>query len=373
MKRTTIYAVLLLTLVAASCRNTKEFVVEGEVKNAKDLKKVYLYQADSAQMKVIDSTILNDKNTFLFKRVSANASLYKIQVGEAYFDFIAKNGDDIKFNTDWTDTTRNYTITGSDDSEKLKELNTINKKYNGQTNALIALYQADMQKHQAKGDSLNEVYVPKMNVILKGYGDEVLKFMDTNKNSLAGFYAAYTLDPAQYEQQLIAYAETIKDKFPGNPTVRSFISRMEAIKPVSIGAKAPEFTMPDVSGKPVKLTDFKGKYVLIDFWASWCGPCRQENPNVVKVFNQYKDKGFTVLGVSLDEDENAWKQAIKADGLTWPHVSELKRFNGPVVEQYKIDAIPTNFLLDKNGIIIAKNLRGPQLEEFLNKTFNGAK
>ncbi|MBE7178240.1 MAG: AhpC/TSA family protein [Mucilaginibacter polytrichastri] len=364
----TVLALALLATAAVSCRNTKEFVVNGEVKNAKNIKKVYLYQADSVQMNKIDSTILNDKSEFIFKRIAQEASLYKLQVGDAYFDFIAKNGDAIDFSTDWADTTRNYAIKGSDDSEKLKELNTINQKYNGQTTGLIAEYQKAMQAAPTKGDSLNAVFVPRMNVILKGFGDEILKFMDENKNSLAGFYAAYTLDPNEYEPQLIKYAESVKDKFPGNPTVRAFINHMEAVKPVAVGATAPDFTMPGVNGKPVKLADFRGKYLLIDFWASWCGPCRQENPNVVKAFNQYKDKGFTILGVSLDESEGAWKNAIKADGLDWAHASELKRFNGPVVEQYQVQAIPTNFLLDKDGKIVAKNLRGPALEEFLQKT-----
>lgn len=359
-------------LAASSCRNTKEFVVKGDVKNAKNIKKVYLFQADSVRMNVIDSTILNDKSQFIFKRISQEAALYKLQVGDAYFDFIAKNGDAIDFSTDWSDTTRTYEIKGSDDSEKLKELNTINQKYNGQTSELIAAYQKEMQAKPAKGDSLNEAYVPRMNVILKAFGSEILKFMDQNKNSLAGFYAAYTLDPNEYEPQLIAYAESIKDKFPGNPTVRSFINHMNAIKPVAVGAQAPDFTLPGSNGKPVKLGDFKGKYLLIDFWASWCVPCRQENPNVVKAYNEYKNKGFTILGVSLDESEGAWKNAIKADGLDWTHASELKRFNGPVVEQYQVQAIPTNFLLDKNGKIVAKNLRGPALEEFLSKTLGQA-
>jgi thiol-disulfide isomerase/thioredoxin len=108
--------------------------------------------------------------------------------------------------------------------------------------------------------------------------------------------------------------------------------------------------------------------VLIDFWASWCGPCRNENPNVVKAFNKYNNRNFTILGISIDKDKAAWAQAIKQDGLTWTHASELSDFDGPIVKLYQVEAIPASFLLDPNGKIIAKNLRGEELDTFLNKT-----
>lgn len=137
--------------------------------------------------------------------------------------------------------------------------------------------------------------------------------------------------------------------------------------PTSIGALAPDFTQTDVDDKPVKLSDFKGKYVLLDFWASWCGPCRAENPNVVKAFNKYKDRNFTVLGVSLDQPgkKGAWLDAIKKDGLPWTQVSDLKFWNNAVAKLYGITSIPRNFLIDPTGKIVAKNLRGEALEKKL--------
>jgi peroxiredoxin len=126
-----------------------------------------------------------------------------------------------------------------------------------------------------------------------------------------------------------------------------------------------DFTQDDTTGKPIRLSSYRGKYVLVDFWASWCGPCRQENPNVVANYNRFKSKNFTVLGVSLDKTKSAWVDAIAMDGLTWGHVSDLKGWTNAVAQQYQITSIPQNFLIGPDGKIIAKNLRGPALESKL--------
>lgn len=139
---------------------------------------------------------------------------------------------------------------------------------------------------------------------------------------------------------------------------------IELSKILGIGKIAPDFTQNDTTGTPVSLTNFRGKYVLLDFWASWCGPCRAENPNVVKAYNKYKDKNFTVLGVSLDrpDKKQAWLDAIHKDNLTWTHVSDLQYWDNAVAKQYGIRAIPQNLLIDPNGKIVAKNIRGEELQ-----------
>jgi peroxiredoxin len=135
------------------------------------------------------------------------------------------------------------------------------------------------------------------------------------------------------------------------------------------GADAPDIVLPDVNGKTVKLSDFKGKVVLVDFWASWCGPCRMENPNVVRMYNAYKDKGFEILGVSLDKDRNAWLEAIQKDGLRWTQVSDLKYWQSDAAKLYNVTGIPYTVLVGKDGKIIEKNLRGPALDAKLKEIF----
>ncbi|MDV7138708.1 redoxin domain-containing protein [Maribacter sp. TH_r10] len=153
-------------------------------------------------------------------------------------------------------------------------------------------------------------------------------------------------------------------------TLDELKKREENSKNTSVGAVAPDFSAPSPSGKLLALNDVKGKATLIDFWAAWCRPCRAENPNVVKVYDKYKEKGLSIIGVSLDKTAEAWKKAIEDDGLEWHHVSNIAYFDDAIAKLYNVDAIPATFLLDENGVIVAKNLRGPALEARISEMLN---
>ena len=277
----------------------------------------------------------------------------------------------------------NINITGNDSVKTAvitgSKVNDDQKKYDdlvaGPNKAMMAVnkeyYEAPADKKkdqqfiadlQARFDKANE----EKRMLLK-------QFIETNPHSFIGLeqlmdFAGNVVDAPTIMPLYNGLATDVQN----TPSGLEFKKILEIANATSIGAMAPVFTQNDVNDKPVSLTDFHGKYVLVDFWASWCGPCRGENPNVVKAYNQYKDKNFTVLGVSLDRPgkKDDWLAAIKADGLAWTQVSDLKFWDNDVAKLYGIKSIPQNYLLDPTGKIIGKNLRGDELNKKLATLFN---
>jgi peroxiredoxin len=197
------------------------------------------------------------------------------------------------------------------------------------------------------------------------------KFIHDNPGSYISLNAletyAYSADYAEISPLYNGLSDELKNSERG----KEWAERLPKLKAVALGATAPVFAEADTSGKVVSLESFRGKYVLVDFWASWCGPCRRENPNVVKAYNRYKGKNFTIVGVSLDRPgaKDKWLAAIHKDGLTWTQVSDLQFWKSKTADMYAVRAIPQNFLIDPNGKIIGKNLRGDDLEDKLAELF----
>jgi peroxiredoxin len=315
-----------------------------------------------------DTIQLKSNYTFLKKVTLKEPGYYRINFYNRQVLTVILDKADLEVNVDGNNPQGFYEVKGSPDLELIRvvqeklaavdnstEVKRINEEYQ------TAYKNQDAQKiSQLQGE-----YMAARTKI----HDEVAAFLEKQQPSLGllNLLQQNTLDKDKYFKTYLIVAEKVKQGWSNYSQGKSFLVMVEAMRTTAIGQPAPEIALPDPNGNIVKLSSLKGKYVLVDFWAKWCGPCRQENPNVVKVFNKYKDKGFTVFGVSLDRKKEDWLQAIEQDGLTWTHVSDLKYWQSEAAKTYNITAIPFSVLVDPNGIIVDKNLRGQALEKRLSE------
>jgi peroxiredoxin len=265
-----------------------------------------------------------------------------------------------------------YAVTGSIATNQLKDLIDVFGKKNFEVDKIMAGLDSLKQAH-ASDSTLLAITIKKNNIV-QDLNTYLMQFINTNGNAtlsaLTLGWASRTFSRADF---LAAMNDMVK-KYPDNTAIQGIkqtydqqmadADRREK-ESTWVGKQAPDLSLPDANGKMISLASYKGKYLLVDFWASWCGPCREENPSVVKAYKDFKNKNFAILGVSLDKDKDAWQQAIQADSLSWTHVSDLKYWNSKAVETFKFDGIPFNVLIDPQGKIIAESLRGEALENKL--------
>lgn len=378
------YAALVF---AVSCKQQSitNFEVEGTVKNV-PAKTIYLEQTSFGNMQpvIVDSAVLDKNGSFTLQTKANEESVYNLRLDQDMYPFVSFINDSkhITINADFNNEKDLYTVKNSPASEALRSyLNATGSK-------MRSIYNTDQlldSAHRSNmNDSLINTYTAQRDAAVKELKQYTADFISKSNSPALTLFAlgsyesvagnpAFKLESFTHEEINDIINKTAA-QHPDNKAIASIKSSLQQQQqPASqtaattswLNKPAPNFTLPDVNGKPVSLSSFKGKYVLVDFWASWCGPCRMENPNVVQAYQQFKDKNFTILGVSLDQKKEPWLKAIKDDNLAWTQVSDLRFWDSEVVNLYGFEGIPFNVLIDPNGVVIGEGLRGAELDNKL--------
>ena len=377
MRKLVLFALVLVSIVSCSKVKKGEFLITGTAKGIENGKTVILQTQDEAGMMMVPvDTVKIKDGKFEFKGKIKEPTMYSLSFPDFQngFPVIVEN-DEIKVEVK-KDSINNSRISGTYNNDEFQKFNDDAKKIQKkmqdfQTKNMQAFNVAQQQKDTATVNKL----IKQNNEIQKGLKDMMLKYPDTHPKSFISALIVLEMfrDPNFDAKKVRKLYNSFDESLKNTKTVKKIKDQLEVLekaknapkpKPVAanVGQIAPDFTAKTPEGMSVSLKQSLGKVTVIDFWASWCGPCRKENPSVLAMYNELHSKGLNIVGVSLDDDAAEWKKAIAKDKITWTQISNLKKWKDPIALQYQIEQIPTTYLLDKTGKIVAKDLRGDELK-----------
>lgn len=359
---------VLISLIQISCdkqENKTEnsengYELTGKVENFSDGSVVILNQLIGQNLVKKDSAII-ENGEFIFKGTVPLADFYQMVFDNGLFMVFILDNKKLEFVADKSNFEGSKKINGSTDTDVLVAMtNEINNR-----NVIRQNLNMKVMEAQQNGDEEAMQRITKEFEASEQQSIERLKkVIAANTHSfIAAIGALNFIDPATDFEFLEKISKELNEKVPDSRYTKDLFMKINSMRVVSVGAMAPDITLPNPNGQNQSLSELKGKYVLIDFWASWCRPCRMENPNVVKLYDKYKGPNFEIFGVSLDQDGTKWKDAIQKDNISWWQVSDLQGWQSSAAAKYNVTSIPSTFLIDPDGKIIAKNLRGAALEE----------
>ncbi|MCB0505601.1 MAG: AhpC/TSA family protein [Cyclobacteriaceae bacterium] len=369
MKYTSIFFIGLLVILGCSNAQTSDkepnLTITGKVNNPQQ-GVITLNEIQRTSIVPMDTITLNDDSTYAYD-FHGEPGFYRLNFYGIQAITVILENSDLVVNVDGSDPRGFYEVSGSMEIEQIKKYNEDQAAEFGTREQELnnRFVEASQAGDQEKASSIQAEYMD----LLKDKEKLTIATIKEIGPNLAAYQLLMSVDKDRNFDFVDSVAQELNKKYPNKFFIQDLVKQMEIAGRTAVGKVAPEIALPTPDGEILKLSSLRGQVVLVDFWAQWCKPCRKENPNVVAAYNKYHDKGFTVYGVSLDRTKDKWVQAIEEDGLTWNHVSDLNYFNSEAAKAYGIDAIPFSILLDRNGVVVAKNLRGDALERELEKFF----
>ena len=384
-KKLTLFIIILLIL--PGCRKNS-FNISGTLVNPVKGTYIYLDELMSKELKPVDSAKIGNDGTFSFRREIKAPAFYLLKIsGRNFLTMLLEPGEKMELKAYYDSLNYPMTVRGSEGTELMNQYNVNLRRTINKMTALSNIYRQNVGNPNLPAiiDSLDrtaQVYLDEMNKYTRDYIDE-------NLNSLVSLIAlyqqvapnVYVLNPGKDYRYYVKVDSALSKLYPGYEPVASLHEQVKQLlegmdageaqaPPSAIGTVAPDIALPSPTGDTIRLSSTRGSVVLLDFWASWCSPCRSENPNLVKAYSTYHRKGFQIYQVSLDKTREAWERGIEEDQLgKWLHVSDIQYWNSKAAKLYRIESIPSNFLLDREGRIIATNLRGEALQAKLAEIF----